>query len=117
MNFIHFDDVNDGGHDTKDVICDTFKALFFFLNDTIFINPNYGKYVTFVLNLLQGILRFSNHFTTCMWPLYKCASTTSISKAIIVVVYAMVIAIAICVKQRFHIMCLCPFQQYSPLPS
>ncbi len=53
MNFIHYDDVNDCGHDTKDVNCDIFKAPEKeTIVITIFINPNYGKYVIFVLNIL-----------------------------------------------------------------
>lgn len=97
MNFIHYDNVNDGGM----ILRMSFVTPLRPLKKTviiIFSNPNYGKYVTFVLNLLLSILRFSNHFTTCMWSLSKYGSTTSISKAVVVVVYAIVITIAICVK-------------------
>jgi hypothetical protein len=96
MNFIHYDNVNDGGMILRMSFVTPLRAL----QKTviiIFSNPNYGKYVTFVLNLLLSILRFSNHFTTCMWSLSEYGSTTSISKAV-VVVYAIVITIAICVK-------------------
>jgi hypothetical protein len=63
INFIHYD----GGMKLRMSFVTPLRSLKKTIVITIFINPNYGKYVTFLLNLLRGIFRFSTHFTTCMW--------------------------------------------------